>query len=51
MIPAAYIGAYMGGVHGVFAAMAIVNAGSGIVIHFWSRQQFHKGQRTLGYLA
>ena len=43
MIPAAYIGAHINGVQGIFVAIAMVNAGSGIVIHFWSQHQFQKG--------
>jgi putative MATE family efflux protein len=36
MIPAVYIGAHVGGVKGIFLAMALINAVTGLTFHLWS---------------
>lgn len=39
MIPAVYIGHYLAGVPGLFAAIACVNVVAGLGFHFWSRHK------------
>lgn len=36
MVPGVYIGNWLGGVTGIFIAIALVSGGSGIVFHLWS---------------
>lgn len=51
MIPAVAIGAYIGGVMGVFAAISIVNVITGIGFHVWSRMVFLQTEAKLALKA
>ncbi len=50
-IPAVIIGAKLGGIYGVFMAIALVNIVCGAGFHLWARRIFNKGSGTLALKA
>jgi Na+-driven multidrug efflux pump len=47
LIPAVMIGAKLGGVMGIFAALSLVNIATGLGFHLWSWRVFKAAQGSL----